>query len=276
MEETGSIDWSMIGMIALLAVIFICWLFIIIIRISETIDLRNNLRKIYPDVSLSPLLHSISFRYKGFKAELSWFEGMQGRYNSQHAGQMSTFCIILPDEIKQALADVDFTLNVKTLFCENAAPEVLSRNCTIKSRNAAMLSLPYNAGFLQALAGIVQTVFGGILTVTLENSKFVISLPLKLPMYSMLEFVENGTGLFDQVIAAAAAVHPEILSLPQIAGKFTVKPAEFIGAYSDEDVYDSLDGGAPVNQNPAGAKEGWGKTNDTTDDERALPEQLDN
>ena len=270
MEETGSIDWLMI---ALLAVIFICWLFIIIIQISETIDLRNNLRKIYPDASLSPLLHSISFRYKGFKAKLSWFDEFQERYSGRRISAKTIFCVILPNEIKKALADAGFSMEIRGLCGDDGTPQVISQNCTIKSRNAVMKSLRYHEGFLQALSNLARATLGFNLNVTLESSKLLITLPRKLPMDSMKGLVESGTALFDQVIAAAAAVNPALLSMPPIAGNFTVNPGEFLNEYSDEDVYDALDDSAPVNQNPAGAKEGWGKTNDTTDDERALPEE---
>ena len=136
-----------------------------------------------------------------------------------------------------------------------------------------MKSLRYHEGFLQALSNLARATLGFNLNVTLESSKLLITLPRKLPMDSMKGLVESGTALFDQVIAAAAAVNPALLSMPPIAGNFTVNPGEFLNEYSDEDVYDALDDSAPVNQNPAGAKEGWGKTNDTTDDERALPEE---
>ncbi len=256
MEETGSIDWLHITCFIFSGLVVIG---LIVQLFVDGLKTRNLIRKTYPDASLSPLLHSISFRYKGFKAKLSWFDEFQEeRYSARRISAKTIFCVILPNEIKKALADAGFSMEIRGLCGDDGTPQVISQNCTIKSRNAVMKSLRYHEGFLQALSNLARATLGFNLNVTLESSKLLITLPRKLPMDSMKGLVESGTALFDQVIAAAAAINPALLSMPPIAGNFTVNPGEFLNEYSDEDVYDALDDSAPVNQNPAGQTGGWG------------------
>lgn len=243
MEETGSIDWLHITCFIFSGLVVIG---LIVQLFVDGLKTRKLIRKTYPDASLSPLLQNISFQYKKFKAILSW------------SGYSTSFCVILPNEIKNALADAGFRMDISALCGDDGAPKIISQNCLIKSRNAVMKSIRYHAGFLQALNNLSRKTSEFNLTVTLENSEFVITLPRHPPLSYMKEFAESGAALFDQVIAAGAAVHPEILSMPLIAGNFTVNPGEFLNEYSDEAVYDALDDSAPVNHNPAGQTDGWG------------------
>ena len=247
---------------------------VIVWKLNAAFVLCNKLRKIYPDAKLG--FTGISFSYKGFKAKVSWKDS--SKYTSAH----TWFTLKIPAELRDALKDARFKLTINAGGVVSSLKDV-RRRCSLNSKaHPLMQGLLRDQKFLEAAGDIDGVNRGSDNVISLGRSSFEVNLPDKALTASsgMVVLAIQAARAFDRVIAAASAVNPALLSMPPIAGNFTVNPGEFLNKCSDEAVYDALDDSAPVNHNPAGQTGGWGNNDiydasdhsPAADDGHALPE----
>lgn len=278
--DEGFVSCFDIGIVVVSLIIGSVWL---MTQISRVTSIRDRIRQIYPDASLSWLINAVRFQYKGFKADLRWFDGKNSRYGHTGQGQSSGFKVVFPEEIRKPFAEFAFKIKLNELIMIEEAISADDVRQQLREREfhpLMMGALLQDRAFFQALTEIMTYIReGAMLTarpldtvaksggyISLTKKEFFILVPQKPPAAdSMVSFLSSCTKLFDRVIAAAGAAEPAIWSLSPIAENFTGMSSGDLNEAPYEDIY-VLDDDSPMERRYADS-ESW------EPDDHALPER---
>lgn|GEM_PF-2020826 len=255
---------------------------------GRTRRICERIRQTYPNAVMEGN-RAISFSYKGFNTKLVWITGTTSRARAD-AHRSTWLVVTIPEEIRQEMSCIGFDLQIPDLQKVvsgglRVSPNFVRQHCTAEAHDIVKQALLQNKNFFRVFANVVDIANGHDIQVKLNSEQFYISfrgLPrdnkperelddsVNTLADDLAAFLDASIRLFDQAILFAASVNPDLRSIPVITENFKERASD---VYSDEDVYDSLNDSSPENRNPAGSKNGWKKTSDVNDDERALPEE---